>query len=88
MRIFDTQPDRLLGYPVYTDPNVASLASNARIMSFGDWNEYYVRLVGDLVIERSDEYAFNVDEATFRGRWRIDGDHADTTAINILKQSV
>jgi HK97 family phage major capsid protein len=82
------QPDRLLGFPVYTDPNVASLASNARIVAFGDWNEYYVRTVGNLVIERSDEYAFNVDEATFRGKWRVDGDHIDTSAINILKQSV
>ena len=82
------QPDRLLGFPVYTDPNVASLASNARIMAFGDWNAYYVRTVGNLVIERSDEYAFNVDEATFRGKWRVDGDFIDTTATNILKQSV
>jgi HK97 family phage major capsid protein len=82
------QPDRLLGYPVYTDPNVAALASNAKVVAFGDWNAYYVRLVGNLVIERSDEYAFNVDEATFRGKWRVDGDTIDATATNRLIQNV
>jgi HK97 family phage major capsid protein len=82
------EPDRLLGFPVWTDPNVASLASNARIMAFGDWNAYYVRLVGSLVIERSDDYAFNTDLVTFRGKQRVDGDYIDLTAVNLLKQSV
>jgi HK97 family phage major capsid protein len=82
------QPDRLLGYPVYTDPNVASMASAARVVAFGDWSAYYIRQVGDVVIERSDEYAFNVDEATFRGKWRVDGDYIDLTAVNLLQQAV
>lgn len=82
------EPDRLLGYSVYTDPNVASLASAAVVAAFGDWNAYYVRLVGDVVIERSDEYAFNTDQATFRGKWRVDGDYIDTTAVKVLKQQV
>lgn len=82
------EPDRLLGYPVYTDPNVASCASNARIMTFGDWNSYYVRLVGSMVYERSDDYAFNVDESTFRAKQRVDGDSVDATATVLLKQSV
>lgn len=82
------QPDRLLDYPVYIDPNVASLASNARIIAFGDFSAYYVRQVGNFVFERSDDYAFNVDEVTFRGKWRCDGDYIDLTAVNLLKQSV
>jgi HK97 family phage major capsid protein len=82
------QPDRLLDYPVYTDAYVATAGSNARTVAFGDWNAYYVRLIGDFVIERSDEYAFNVDESTFRGKQRVDGDFIDTTATNICKQSV
>jgi HK97 family phage major capsid protein len=77
-----------LSYPVYTDPNVASLASNARIVAFGDWNAYYVRQVGGVVIERSDDFAFNTDLVTFRGKTRVDGDTVDLTAANILKQSV
>ena len=82
------EPDTVLGYPVYVDANVASCASNARIMAFGDWNAYYQRLVGNFVFERSDDYAFNTDLVTFRGKQRLDGDTIDVTAVNILKQSV
>lgn len=82
------EPDTILGYPVYVDANVASAASNARIMTFGDWSAYYTRLVGSFVFERSDDYAFNVDEVTFRGKQRLDGDAIDLTAVNLLKQSV
>jgi HK97 family phage major capsid protein len=81
-------PDTILGDPVYIDPNVASCASNARIVTYGDWNAYYTRLVGSFVFERSDDYAFNVDEVTFRGKQRLDGDFIDLTAVNLLKQSV
>lgn len=82
------QPGLLLDYPVYSDAYVATAGSNARIIAFGDWNSYYTRLVGDFVIERSDDFAFNVDLATFRGKQRVDGDSIDTTATNIIKQSV
>ncbi len=82
------QPDLLLGYPVYTDPNVASCASNAKIMAFGDWSAFYIRTVNDFVFERSDEFAFNTDLVSFRGKWRVDSDLIDTAALNVLKQSV
>jgi HK97 family phage major capsid protein len=81
-------PGQLLGFPVYTDPNVASLASDARVIAFGDWSTYYVRTVGNLVIERSDEFAFNTDLVTFRGKWRIDGDLIDTNAIAVQRRNV
>lgn len=82
------QPGLFLDYPVYTDAYVATQGSNARIAAFGDWNAYYVRLIGDFVIERSDDYAFNTDLATFRGKQRVDGDFIDTTATDVIKQSV
>lgn len=82
------QPDRLLGYPVYTDPNVASLASNAVVLAFGDWNGYYLRTVGAVALERDASVGFATDETYFRGKWRVDGDYQDTTAVNIMKRSV
>lgn len=82
------QPDHLLGFPVYTDPNVASLASNAKVAVFGDFSAYYIRTVGQFVFERSDEFAFNTDLVTFRGKLRTDGDVIDLTALNLLKRSV
>lgn len=82
------QPDRLLGHPVYTDPNVASLASNAKVVAFGDFSAYYVRTVGPVRLERDDSVYFATDESAIRGKWRVDGDLIDTAAINIIKRSV
>jgi HK97 family phage major capsid protein len=73
-------PDVLLGFPVYTDPNVASIASNAAVIAYGDWSAYYFRSAGNFTFERSDEYAFNTDLVSFRGKWRVDGDLIDTLA--------
>jgi HK97 family phage major capsid protein len=82
------QPGLLIDYPVYTDAYVATAGSNARIAAFGDWAAYYTRIIGDVVLERSDDYAFNVDESTFRVKGRFDGDFIDTTATTILRQNV
>jgi HK97 family phage major capsid protein len=81
-------PDTLLGYPVFTDPNMASCASNAKVAVFGDWSSYYFRSVGSVALERDDSVRFSTDEAAFRGKWRVDGDVVDLTALNLLKQSV
>lgn len=82
------QPDRLLGFPVYTDPNVASLASNAVVMWFGDANTYVFRTVGNVMIESDASRYFDTDELGVRGKWRVDGDYRDTTGSNIMKRSV
>lgn len=81
-------PDRLLGHPVYTDPNVASLASDAKVVAFGDFSAYYVRTVGPVRLERDDSRFFDTDEVAIRGKWRVDGDCIDTTAINVIKRNV
>ena len=72
-------PDSLLGKPVYTDPNVAAVALSARSVLFGDFSRYFVRQVKDIRFERSDDYAFNADLATFKCVMRGDGGLADTT---------
>jgi len=82
------QPDFLLNYPVFVDANVASLASNARIIGFGDFSSYYVRTVGNIVIESDASRYFDTDQVGFRGKWRVDGDLLDNTAWNVLKRSV
>lgn len=86
--ISNDRPDRLLGKPVYTDPNVAAAGSNAKTVAFGDMSAYYVRTVGNPVIESDSSRYFDTDQVAFRGKWRVDGDLIDTTAINVIKQSV
>lgn len=81
-------PDSFLGAPVYGDPNVASLASNARVALYGDLSAYYIRQVGNVVIERDDSYGFNADLVYFRGKGRWDGDLIDTAAVAHITRNV
>ena len=82
------QPDTFLGDPVYFDPNVASMASNAKIVFYGDWSAYYIRDTRNFRLERSDDLLFDKNQIAFRGILRTDGDLIDSNAINVLKQSV
>lgn len=72
-------PDLLLGKPVYTDPNVAAVATSAKSVIFGDIAAYHVRLAGGVRFERSDDFAFQSDLVTFRAIVRGDGILADQT---------
>lgn len=74
-------PDSLMGYPVYTDPNVAATAVNAVSMIFGDFSMYYVRLVNDVRVEWSTEYAWDTDLVSVKAVLRADGDAIDDTAF-------
>lgn len=81
-------PDRLLGFPVFTDANVAAQGSNARSLAFGDMSAYYIRQVGNPVIESDASYAFDKDLTTFRAKWRVDGDLLDNGAVTVVLQNV
>ena len=72
-------PDILLGKPVFTDPNVAAVATSAKSVIFGDLSAYYVRIAGGVRFERSDDFAFQNDLVTFRCIVRGDGILADQT---------
>jgi HK97 family phage major capsid protein len=82
------QPDRLLGFPVFTDANVAAAGSNARTLAFGDMSAYYVRQVGNPVIESDPSFGFDKDLTTFRAKWRVDGDLIDVDAVTVVLQNV
>lgn len=81
-------PDRLLNYPVITDPNVAPFGVSAKVAAFGDFSLYYViRDVDSVRFERSDDFAFSTDLITFRAIIRTDGRVVDTTAVKSLVSS-
>jgi HK97 family phage major capsid protein len=72
-------PNLLLGRPVVTDPNMAAIALSAVSVLFGDFSTYIIRDVGSVRIQRSDDFAFTSDLATFKAVWRSDGDQLDLT---------
>jgi HK97 family phage major capsid protein len=72
-------PDRLLGFEVVTDPNVAATGLNANSLAFGDFSTFYIRDVGAVRIEQSNEFAFANDLSTWRAVLRTDSDLIDLT---------
>lgn len=70
-------PDLLLGKPLVADPFM--LATSAKAIAFGDFSQFFVRLVGGVRFERSDDFAFGTDLVTFRAILRGDGTLVDQT---------
>lgn len=73
--------DTLMGYPVLTDPNIAGTALNAVSIIFADFSMYYVRLVNDVRVEWSTEYAWDTDVVSVKSVLRADGDAIDDSAF-------
>ncbi|MDP8928667.1 MAG: phage major capsid protein [Actinomycetota bacterium] len=71
----------LLGRPVVIDTHVASTGLSAKSVAFGDFSGYYIRDVRGVRIERSADFAFANDLATYRFLVRTDGDLVDTNAV-------
>ena len=73
--------DLLLGYPIFENPALASPATSAKSVIFGHLPSYYVRTVGGLRLDRSDDYAFQNDLITFRATMRVDGNLIQTSHV-------
>jgi HK97 family phage major capsid protein len=72
-------PDMLLGKPLVTDPFVAAIATGAKSVYFGDFSQFFVRMVGGIRFERSDDFAFGTDLVSYRAILRGDGTLVDLT---------
>jgi HK97 family phage major capsid protein len=75
------QYDLLLGYPIFENPTMSNAGTAVKSVLFGHLPSYFVRSVGGLKLDRSDDYAFANDLITFRATWRIDGNLAQTSHI-------
>jgi HK97 family phage major capsid protein len=76
------QPDTFLGYPILTDPNIPVPAAAAGVTAvFGDFSAYYVRMVKDVRIEWSMEFAWVNDLLSVKAVMRADGDAIDDDAF-------
>jgi HK97 family phage major capsid protein len=73
--------DLLLGYPIYENPAMADPATSAKSVIFGNLKSYFVRQVGGIRLDRSDDYAFQNDLVTFRATIRLDGNLIQTSHV-------
>lgn len=69
----EATPDRLLGVPLVENPAMLDPAASAKCLVAGHLPTYLVRQVGGIRLDRSDDFAFSADLATFRATLRLDG---------------
>lgn len=65
-------PDLLLGKPIVADPFMPAYGASGKCLAFGDFSQFYVRLIGGIRFERSDDFAFGTDLVSFRAVLRAD----------------
>lgn len=81
-------PDTFLGYPLLTDPNIPVPGAAAGVTAiFGDFSAYYVRMVKDVRIEWSMEFAWVNDLLSVKAVMRADGDAIDDDAFAALNSA-
>jgi HK97 family phage major capsid protein len=77
----ESTPDRVLGVPLIENPAMAAIGASAKSVICGHFPSYYVRTVGGIRLDRSDDFAFSSDLITFRCTFRVDGDLPQTSHI-------
>jgi len=77
--------DLIGGYTVYENPAMPDIATGAKSVIAGDLASYYVRSVGGIRLDRSDDYQFGSDLTTFRFTYRVDGNLPQTSHIKFFK---
>ena len=74
-------PDAFAGFPVYENPDMATIATGEKSVLFGHFGSYHVRQVGGIEVARSDDAYFNTDEVGFRVTLRMWGDLGQSEAV-------
>lgn len=81
-------PDRLLGYPVNINNDIAVPAANAKTIAFGNLNKYVIRDAMDVTMFRFDDSAFmSKGQVGFLAWSRAGGNLMDVNAVKTYQQS-
>lgn len=78
------QPDRLLGYELYTSPKVPTVAAGARAIAFGDFSSYWIADRAGRTIKRLNELYATNGQVGFTCTERVDGKLILPEGIKIL----
>ena len=79
------EPDRLLGYPVYTSAYVPAVAAGQPVMAFGDLSYYNIGDRGARSFAALHELYAGVGQVAFVAKERVDGKLVLPEAVQILK---
>jgi len=77
-------PDRLMGYRLVTNQDIAVPAANAKSIAFGDFSQYLIRDVMDVTMFRFTDSAYTkLGQVGFLGWMRTGGNLLDVNAVKL-----
>ena len=79
------QPDRLLGYEIYTSPYVPIVAADAFVVAFGDFNNYWIADRTGRTVQRLNELYATKGQIGYVATERVDGKVILAEGIQLLK---
>lgn len=79
------EPDRLLGYPVYTSAYVPAVAAGQSVIAFGDISNYNIGDRGTRSFAALHELYAGVGQVAFVAKERVDGKLILPEAVQVLK---
>ena len=81
------EPDRLLGFPVYTSQYVPTIADGQPVMAFGDFSFYNIGDRGARSFAALHELYAGVGQVAFVAKERVDGKLILPEAVQVLKMN-
>lgn len=79
------EPDRLLGYPVYTSQYIPAIAAGQPVIAFGDMSYYNIGDRGSRSFAALHELYAGVGQVAFVAKERVDGKLTLPEAVQVLK---
>ena len=79
------EPDRLLGYPLYTSPYVPEVKAGALTVAFGDFKNYWIADRAGRTVQRLNELYAGNGQVGFIATERVDGKVILPEGIKLLK---
>ena len=79
------EPDRLLGYPIYTSTYAPGIAPGAAVIAFGDMSYYNIGDRGTRTIQELRELYAGNDMTGYVMKERVDGVLVLPEAVRVLK---
>lgn len=79
------QPDRLLGYPLYTSPYAPAAAAEAMPIAFGDFSNYWIADRMGRTVQRLNELYAGNGQVGFIATERVDGKVILSEGIQLLQ---
>jgi HK97 family phage major capsid protein len=81
----DGDPDRILGVPYFFNQDMsATSATGDKIIAYGDWSKFNIRIVNDFTLKVLSERYAEYDQTAYVGLMRTDSFLEDTTAVKYM----